>query len=192
MRSKQQLQQIWTLHINKWPQEYQTRFWPTFGCKVGQKVLIAMKLELGLWCHLLDVFSKFRINISNISKKARKTEKNSKTRKNNPQNSENKIYEKTGTYAKQYAKGYLRIKFQGFILIYESMIAKKWVWPTFGCKLRQSDPIMIESILNMPYHLLNVYTKFEIDISKHVEKSPENSDGWTDGRTDRRTDIATA
>ena len=36
--------------------------------------------------------------------------------------------------------------------------------------------------------LLNVNTKFQIDISKHVEKSPENSDG----KTNKRTDIATA
>ena len=45
--------------------------------------------------------------------------------------------------------------------------------------------------LDMSCHLLNVYTKFQIDISKHVEKSPENADGRTDGRTNRRTDIAT-
>ena len=45
--------------------------------------------------------------------------------------------------------------------------------------------------LDMLFNPLNVYTKFQIDISKHVEKSPENSDGWTDGRTDEWTDIAT-
>ena len=28
--------------------------------------------------------------------------------------------------------------------------------------------------LDMQHHLLHVYTKFETDISKHVEKSPEN------------------
>ena len=50
--------------------------------------------------------------------------------------------------------------------------------------------------LHTSRHLLNAYTKFQIDISKHVEKMPENSVGRTDGRTDRRTDgrtdIATA
>ena len=46
--------------------------------------------------------------------------------------------------------------------------------------------------LDMSCHLLNAYIKFKIDISKHVEKSPENLDGQTDGQTDRRTDIATA
>ena len=38
--------------------------------------------------------------------------------------------------------------------------------------------------LDMSCHLLNAYTKFQIDISKHAEKSPENSDGRTDGQTD--------
>ena len=46
--------------------------------------------------------------------------------------------------------------------------------------------------LDMSCHLLNVYTKFQIDISKHVEENPENADGRTDRRTDGRTDIATA
>ena len=46
--------------------------------------------------------------------------------------------------------------------------------------------------LDMSCHLLKAYTKFQIAISKHDEKSPENSDGQTDGRTDRRTDIAMA
>ena len=42
--------------------------------------------------------------------------------------------------------------------------------------------------LDMSCHPLNVHTKFQIDIPKHVEKSPENSDR----RTDRQMDIATA
>ena len=46
----------------------------------------------------------------------------------------------------------------------------------------------MELKLDMPCHLQNVYTKFQIDISKHVEKSPENADG----RTDWWTNIATA
>ena len=53
----------------------------------------------------------------------------------------------------------------------------------FDCKLGQSDPLMIKLKLDMSCHLLNVYTKFQNDIGKHVEKSPENSDGRTDGRT---------
>ena len=76
MHSKQQLQQIWRLYLDKWPQEYQNRIWPTFGCKVGQKVLIAMKFELDLWCGPLDVYSKFQINISkHVEKKPGKLKK---------------------------------------------------------------------------------------------------------------------
>ena len=41
--------------------------------------------------------------------------------------------------------------------------------------------------LDMSCHLLNVYTKFQIDISKHVEEK-SGKRGRTDGRTDRRTD----
>ena len=59
---------------------------------------------------------------------------------------------------------------------------KKWV--TFGYKVDQRDPVAMERKFDMSCHLLRVYTKFHIDISKHVEKSPENSDG--------RADIVTA
>ena len=63
---------------------------------------------------------------------------------------------------------------------------KKLVWPTFGCKLGQSDPIVMQLNLDMSCHLLNVYTKFQIDISKHVEEK-SGKRGRTDGRTDGRT-----
>ena len=33
---------------------------------------------------------------------------------------------------------------------------KKWVWPTLGCKLGQSDPIVMQLKLEMSCHLLNV------------------------------------
>ena len=41
--------------------------------------------------------------------------------------------------------------------------------------------------LDMSCHLLNVYTKFQIDISKHVEEK-SGKRGRTDGRTEGRTD----
>ena len=41
--------------------------------------------------------------------------------------------------------------------------------------------------LDMSCHLLNAYTKFQIDISKHVEKKSGKL-GRTDGRTDGQTD----
>ena len=41
----------------------------------------------------------------------------------------------------------------------------------------------------MSCHLLNVYTKFQIDISKHVEEK-YGKRGRKDGRKDGQTDIA--
>ena len=64
---------------------------------------------------------------------------------------------------------------------------KKWVWPTFGCKLGQSDPIVMQLKLGMSSHPLNVYKEFQIDISKPVEEKSWKR-GRTDGQTDRRTD----
>ena len=40
--------------------------------------------------------------------------------------------------------------------------------------------------LDMSCHLLNAYTKFQIDISKHVEEK-SGKRGRTDGQTDGRT-----
>ena len=37
---------------------------PIFGCKVGQRVQIGMKLELDVWRHPLDVYAKFQTDIS--------------------------------------------------------------------------------------------------------------------------------
>ena len=58
--------------------------------------------------------------------------------------------------------------------------AKISVWSTFGCKVDQSHSVAMKLKLDMSCHLLSIYTKFEIDISKHVEKSKENLYGRTD------------
>ena len=58
---------------------------------------------------------------------------------------------------------------------------QKCVWPTFGCKLGQSDPIVMQLKPDMSCHLLKVYAKFQIDISKHVEEK-SGKRGQTDGR----------
>ena len=50
---------------------------------------------------------------------------------------------------------------------------------------------MMQLKLDMSCHLLNVYTKFQIDISKNVEEK-SGKRGRADGQTDRRTEIATA
>ena len=54
------------------------------------------------------------------------------------------------------------------------MNADKWLWPIFGCEVGQSVQIGMKLELDMWHHLLDVYTKFQTDISKHVQKSPEN------------------
>ena len=82
-----------------------------------------MKLELDLRRRLLDVYTKFQIDIVKHVEKARKTEK-SKTRKNNRQNSENKIFAKYGSYVEKYTADHICNKFKGFILLYEVMVAK--------------------------------------------------------------------
>ena len=85
--------------------------------------------------------------------------------------------------------GHLCANCEGFNLIYEAMICKKGVWPTLGCKVSQSDPIVMKLKLDLSCRLLNVYTKLQTDISKHVEKVRKTrTDGWTDGQVD----IATA
>ena len=53
----------------------------------------------------------------------------------------------------------------------------------FRCKLGQIDPIVMKLKLDMSCHLLNANTKFQIDISKHIEKKSGKL-GRTDGQTD--------
>ena len=50
------------------------------------------------------------------------------------------------------------------------MNAEKWLWPIFGCKVGQSVPIGMKLELDVWHYLLNVYTMFQNDISKHVKK----------------------
>ena len=55
-----------------------------------------------------------------------------------------------------------------------AMYADKWLWPIFGCKVGQSVQTGIKLELDVWHHPLDVYAKFQTDISKHVQKSPEN------------------
>ena len=59
-------------------------------------------------------------------------------------------------------------------MIFKAMNADKWLWPIFGCKVGQSVPIGMKLKLDVQHHLLHVHTKFQTDISKHVEKKPGN------------------
>ena len=52
-------------------------------------------------------------------------------------------------------------------------------WPIFGCKVGQSVHIGMKLKLDTWHHLLDVYTKFQTDISKHVQKkSGKLFAGW--------------
>ena len=44
----------------------------------------------------------------------------------------------------------------------------------FGCKVGQSVQIGMKLKLDVWHHPLDVYAKFQTDISKHVQKGPEN------------------
>ena len=68
--------------------------WPIFGCKVGQSVLIKIKLELDAWHRLLDLYTKFQIAIPEHIKQSQEIVEKSKTRKNYRQNTKNMIFAK--------------------------------------------------------------------------------------------------
>ena len=54
--------QIWGLYINFEAMNAEKWLWLILGCKVGQSVLTGMQLELDVWHHLLNVFTKFQID----------------------------------------------------------------------------------------------------------------------------------
>ena len=59
------------------------------------------------------------------------------------------------------------------------MNADKLLWPIFGCKVGQSVQIGMKLELDLWHHLLDVYAKFQTDISKHVQKkSGKLFAGW--------------
>ena len=60
----------------------------------------------------------------------------------NRQNAENKFFAKNA-FVEKYTEGYQCAKSERFILIHEAMIAKKWVWPTYCCKVGQINPVAI-------------------------------------------------
>ena len=48
--------------------------------------------------------------------------------------------------------------------------ADQWLWPIFGCKVGQSVQIGMKLELDVWHHPLDVYAKFQTDISQHVQK----------------------
>ena len=57
----------------------------------------------------------------------------------------------------------------GLYIIFEAINAETLLLLIFGCKVIQSVPIGMRLETDVWHHLLYVYTKFQIDISKHVE-----------------------
>ena len=100
---------------------------------------------------------------------------------NNHQNSKNKISAKKWNLCREVYSEPPMYQIWRIYLHLWGHDCKKCVWSTFACKVGQSDSIVMKLKLDMSRHLLNVYTKFQIDISKHVEKSPENSERRMDG-----------
>ena len=97
-----------------------------------------MTFELDVQRRVLDVYSKFQTDASKHVEKMPRDLKKSKTLKTNRHNYENKICANNRGYVDKYFEGFLCTKFDKFILIYEVMIAKKCVWPTFGYTVGQS------------------------------------------------------
>ena len=62
----------------------------------------------------------------------------------------------------------------GLYIIFKAMNADKWLWPIFCCKVGQSVQIGMKLELDVWHHPLDVYAKFQTDISQHVQKNPEN------------------
>ena len=59
------------------------------------------------------------------------------------------------------------------------MNADKLLWPTFGSKVGQSVQIGMKLELDACHHPLDVYAKFQTDISQHVQKkSGKIFAGW--------------
>ena len=58
------------------------------------------------------------------------------------------------------------------------MNAEKWIWPIFGGKVGVSIPIVTKLKLNVSRHLLGVYDKLQIDISKQVKSIAKKTKFW--------------
>ena len=67
----------------------------------------------------------------------------------------------------------------GLYIIFKAMNADKWLWPILGCKIGQRVQIGTKLELDVWHHPLDVYAKFQTDISQHVQKkSGKLFAGW--------------
>ena len=67
----------------------------------------------------------------------------------------------------------------GLYIIFKAMNADKWLWPIFGGKVGQSVQIGMKLELDVWHHPLDVFAKFQTDISQHLQKrSGKLFAGW--------------
>ena len=62
----------------------------------------------------------------------------------------------------------------GLYIIFKAMNADKSLWPIFGCKIDQSVQIGMKLELDVWHNPLDVYARFQTDISQHVQKKSGN------------------
>ena len=140
--------------------------WFIFGCKVGQSVPLKMKRELDLCRRLVNMYTMFPIDISKHGEKIPENPKRAKIMA--------KIlkirYSKKRNLFREVLSGTLMYQLWRTYLDLWGHACKKRVWLSLGCKVGKLEPIMMTLKLDMSYHPLNLYTKFQIDISKHVGK----------------------
>ena len=129
------------MYAGKW-------LWPIFGCKVGQRIQIGMKLELDLWHHPLNVYAKFQ---SDISKHVQKSPENFSLAGSSSNTPFQVFLSARGPKTAQPWRKSVGIKtltiqvcvyqIWGLYMIFKAINADKWLWPIFGCKVGQSVPI---------------------------------------------------
>ena len=123
--------QIWGLYTIFEATDAEKLLWFIFGCKVGQSVPIGMKLELEVWHHLLDVYTKFQIDISKHVERSQVNFEKSKMHKNSRQNSENVIFAKSWNYVEKQTAGHLCTKFEKFVFMRQWLLKTSltYFWP---------------------------------------------------------------
>ena len=127
------------------------RIWPISLYKTGQRDVIAMKFKLDVSCYLPNVDIRFQLHISNLVKKKLKTLSAGGERcwdtpsgclwppggPNVPNHDE-----------KQYGSRHLLYKCVYQIwrpyIIFEALNEGNWLWSTFGCKVGESDTIVMK------------------------------------------------
>ena len=136
-----------------------------------------MKLKPHVSCHLLDVYTRFQIHISkHVKKKVCKTFRWLGALLTSPY----RVFLSTRgpkiSQAWRKSVGVKALTIWVCVLNLRPLYnlnADKWLWPIFGCKVGQSVQMGMKLELDMWHHLLDLYTKFQTDISKHVQKSLE-------------------